>query len=158
VAVCPEGKALVGLARDLSWESAIGIWDVGESQIRAVCPAVRSVVPVSFLPNRSVLGFFNDGPDNPVAVVSEDLERWQPFGSGPGRHPTGSNARGSVIGRVNRAGYSQAWIRRASGALEELPPVAHHHCTPRAINNSDWIAGEASTDHGQHSVVWIPRD
>jgi hypothetical protein len=162
IAVSPEGNALVWLKPPgLSWENAIAIWDVGASQIRAVCAAVRSVIPVSFLPDGGVLGvlgFYNDDHGDPVAVVSEDLDSWQPFGTGPGWYPTAASADGSVTGRVTRAGYLQPWMRRASGGLEEVPPVAYHNCTPLTINSSDWILGEASTDHGHHLVVWIPRD
>jgi hypothetical protein len=115
---------------------------------------MAGIYPMGIAVDGVVLGMSLGGDDTRIACLAKPGQRWERLGTAPGFYATAMNNTGHVVGRVMREGYERPWLRSPLGEIIWLPYFDHHHCRPAAINHSGTIVGRATTDHGNHALIW----
>lgn len=157
VAVNTDGLILV--SQEVGWfEQRLFLWSLANRTCQPVdTSSAGNVVPIGIDAAGRILGQARDAANKILSVRRGVDGSWTLLGTPTGYAPAATNSRGDVVGTYKVDGVQRPWLFLSSGELQLLPFVRQHHCHPSDINDSRWIVGAASTDHGSHALLWNPE-
>lgn len=129
------------------------VWNIHSGNIRRLGSSIHCV---RLLSGGGVLGTYNDKDRASVSCIFSELGGWRTLELPAGFEIADMNSSGVAIGRANKDGYTQGWVRTREGGIIWLPSYVHHTNSPGAITESGIVVGNATSDHGSHALVWEP--